>query len=251
MILLSPQIHFILCASFFAFDELAFCENANVRATATEVSATREPFVSGVTRHCSDHPPDGPEKPVTETGSRAVVRGGRKPRNLNGTVASTTTKPKVQPKPAGPNKAPQRPSNVTIPMKPGGGRGSRGGVPKNPWKPRNTTAWPRPDKRLSDGVRKAPPTAAAAATTAEANQTDESVVVADFKARYPVDMWKDHGFYTDEYMQLINGHWFKFEPPNATSHYVLGSLYAVIMVFGCFGNFLVIFMYIKLVYALG
>lgn len=67
----------------------------------------------------------------------------------------------------------------------------------------------------------------------------------DFKNKYPVNLWKDHGLYTDDYIKLINNHWLKFMPPNPTSHYVLGLLYTVIMVFGCTGNSLVIFMYFK------
>lgn len=67
----------------------------------------------------------------------------------------------------------------------------------------------------------------------------------DFKTKYPVNLWKDHGIYTDDYIKLINSHWLKFVPPHPMSHYILGLLYTVIMVFGCTGNSLVIFMYFK------
>lgn len=106
------------------------------------------------------------------------------------------------------------------------------------WK---VTTWPKPDKRLGDAVRKMSP------NVNSTNHTLETVVMADFKTKYPISMWKEHGFYTDDYMKLINNHWFKFMPPTATSHYILGFLYTVIMVLGCSGNSLVIFMYIKLV----
>jgi r-opsin len=102
----------------------------------------------------------------------------------------------------------------------------------------NVTIWPKPDKRLSNTVQKT-------ANVNTSNHTDEIEVMPDFKTKYPINKWKEHGFYTDDYMNLINIHWFKFEPPNATSHYILGLLYTVIMVLGCFGNSLVIFMYIK------
>ncbi|XP_026823155.1 opsin, ultraviolet-sensitive-like [Rhopalosiphum maidis] len=69
--------------------------------------------------------------------------------------------------------------------------------------------------------------------------------MTDFKTKYPVNLWKDHGIYTDDYIKLINSHWLKFMPPHPTSHYVLGVLYTVIMMFGCTGNSLVIFMYFK------
>ncbi|XP_025191406.1 opsin, ultraviolet-sensitive-like [Melanaphis sacchari] len=69
--------------------------------------------------------------------------------------------------------------------------------------------------------------------------------MTDFKTKYPVNLWKDHGIYTDDYIKLINSHWLKFLPPHPTSHYILGLLYIVIVVFGCSGNSLVIFMYFK------
>ncbi|XP_025192489.1 opsin-2-like isoform X2 [Melanaphis sacchari] len=102
----------------------------------------------------------------------------------------------------------------------------------------NVTIWPKHDKRLSDPVQKTP-------NINTLNHTNEIVVMSDFKSKYSINKWKEHRFYKDDYIKLINNHWFKFEPPNATSHYILGLLYTVIMVLGCFGNSLVIFMYIK------
>lgn len=103
----------------------------------------------------------------------------------------------------------------------------------------NITVWPKHSKRLGNDARKALGSRAP-------NQTDESTGI-DFKTTRPIDKWKDNGFYTDDYVKLINQHWFKFAPPNPSSHYILGFLYVVIMLVGCLGNFLVIFMYIKLV----
>lgn len=114
---------------------------------------------------------------------------------------------------------------------------------KSPWTARSagqisTTVWPKPNKRLSGKKTDA--------KTLIPNRTDGVAADdADPMAKYPIAMWKDHGFYTDDYIKLINGHWLKFAPPSSTAHYVLGTLYTVIMVFGCFGNSLVIFMYIK------
>jgi len=101
-----------------------------------------------------------------------------------------------------------------------------------------TTAGPKLNKRLSGGGTR---------NSTVGDQSTGTVAAADFKSKYPTEIWRDQGFYTDDYMKLINGHWFKFMPPNPASHYVLGFLYVIIMVFGCSGNFLVIFMYIKLV----
>lgn len=149
--------------------------------------------------------------------------------NLNKTnfVATnlTTAKPKTSKSVATTTKLP----NATKPAKT---------VQKNNFKYREGTVWPKIDKRLSDALHKT-------SNVNTSNLTEEIVVMSDFKAKYPINEWKKYGFYTDDYMQLINSHWFKFRPPNATSHYILGFLYAVIMVFGCFGNSLVIFMYIK------
>jgi len=152
--------------------------------------------------------------------------------NLTQTNLSTANLTTAKPKPSKSVAATTKtPPNVTKPTK---------SVQKNNLRHREGTVWPKPDKRLSDAAHKTP-------NVNTSNLTEEIVVMSDFKTKYPIDMWKEHGFYTDDYMKLINSHWFKFKPPNATSHYILGFLYSVIMVLGCFGNSLVIFMYIKLV----
>lgn len=101
----------------------------------------------------------------------------------------------------------------------------------------NITIWPKHLKRLGNDGRKA-------LSLKTPNKTDESI---DFKTTHPVSKWENNGFYTDDYIKLINEHWFKFTPPNPLSHYILGFLYIVIMLVGCLGNLLVIIMYIKLV----
>lgn len=171
---------------------------------------------------------------TTATTTVAVPRNEattmRRP-SANVKAATTTRKP---PSPAGRPRA----SGTTRPAKPKNGRNHTAA----------TTVWPKPDKRLGGGklAEPAPPPNRTANNSNLAART--MPVDADFKAKYPTDMWKDHGFYTDDYVRLINGHWFKFIPPGPTAHYVLAVLYTVIMVFGCSGNFLVIFMYIKSVY---
>lgn len=110
------------------------------------------------------------------------------------------------------------------------------------------TTGPKSDKRMSNnGPRKSLPSVNLKRTTVNNHTTANDGSINDFKTKYPVNMWKVNGFYKEDYMHLINSHWFKFEPPNPTSHYVLGLLYTIIMMFGCFGNSLVIFMYTKLV----
>lgn len=142
----------------------------------------------------------------------------------------TTTKPKNQkPATAFTTRSPQH-LKFTKSMK---------FVQKKTFTPGNTTIWPKHSKRLGNDAQKQ-------FDLKTPNRTDETPDI-NFKNTYPTDTWKDHGFYTDDYIKLINKHWFKFTPPNDMSHYILGFLYIIIMVIGCLGNFLVIFMYIKLV----
>ncbi|CAH0407437.1 unnamed protein product [Chilo suppressalis] len=70
-------------------------------------------------------------------------------------------------------------------------------------------------------------------------------LVARFKLQWPVKLWKEYGLYTDDYLTLINSHWLRFPPPDPGVNYLLGGLYVVMMVVGCSGNTLVLYMYIK------
>ncbi|KAF6207831.1 hypothetical protein GE061_016280 [Apolygus lucorum] len=58
---------------------------------------------------------------------------------------------------------------------------------------------------------------------------------------YPVDEWKAKWF-TDDYFQLVNPHWFDFPPPPRRYHLMFAGLYALLTVTSFTGNFLVIFM---------
>lgn len=226
----SPPI--IVYISLFTVGELAVCENfikneTEVLPTTTMVNSVRtitpwkrdNQIVSNITRGCGSAQNDNS---TTCGGVTTTVKYNVTKRS---TITSTTSKPKT-PKPPK--------------LK-----------PKNP-KSKNTTTLPKPHKKISsNGERKSLPSNNVKTTTNNQITTTDgptTVVVTDFKTKYPVNEWKVHGFYTDDYMLLINSHWFKFEPPNPMSHYVLGFLYTVIMMFGCFGNSLVIFMYTKLVY---
>ncbi|XP_050442474.1 opsin, ultraviolet-sensitive-like [Adelges cooleyi] len=97
----------------------------------------------------------------------------------------------------------------------------------------STTAGPKTDKRLGEN------------TTSKPNVSDESITIEQFHRKYPVHLWKDHGFYTDDFFELINKNWLKHEPTSAFKHYIMGIMYTIIMVVGCFGNALVIIMYIR------
>ncbi|XP_028171610.1 opsin, ultraviolet-sensitive-like [Ostrinia furnacalis] len=69
-------------------------------------------------------------------------------------------------------------------------------------------------------------------------------LVARFKQQWPVHLWRRYA-YTDDYLMLINSHWLRFPPPDPAINYALGALYVLMMVVGCTGNALVLFMYIK------
>lgn len=72
-------------------------------------------------------------------------------------------------------------------------------------------------------------------------------LIARFKQQWPVAQWKQYRLYSDEYLTLINPHWLRFAPPAPAVNYALGALYVLMMLVGCTGNALVLFMYFKLV----
>ncbi|KAI5703664.1 hypothetical protein M8J75_014708 [Diaphorina citri] len=78
------------------------------------------------------------------------------------------------------------------------------------------------------------------------NDTEDKLL-ENFRRNYPVQLqtWKEKGWFTDDYLLLINRYWLQFEPPSQTSHYILASCYFLIMVIGCSGNVLVIIMYLR------
>jgi len=65
---------------------------------------------------------------------------------------------------------------------------------------------------------------------------------------YLIDKWKANKLFTDDYMRLINSHWFKFIPPKSNLYYGWGISFAIVMILGCIGNALAIFIILKLVY---
>lgn len=243
---LSP--HTLIYASLFVFNELVFCNHyvqngtdyrAAARKDADETRTTAWQKQQRATLDCKSDRDDGNAACVGYELMKTVV--AKRPmavpqRNTN----ATTPKPRFQKPATGRAKAtttrapPVRQSNATKPSE-----------KKSAWtvSGQTSTVWPKPNKRLSSKTTDA--------KTSVPNRTKEAsgVMAADAKltAKYPIGKWRDHGFYTDDYIKLINSHWLEFEPPSFTAHCVLGVLYTVIMVFGCFGNFLVIFMYIKLV----
>ncbi|CAB0005615.1 unnamed protein product [Nesidiocoris tenuis] len=61
---------------------------------------------------------------------------------------------------------------------------------------------------------------------------------------YPLDEWRSVLF-TDDYLKLVNPHWFSFPPPPHRDHFIFAAIYGLLTVVSVTGNFLVIFMMIR------
>nr|BAQ54849.1 opsin, rhodopsin-7 like [Anax parthenope] len=85
----------------------------------------------------------------------------------------------------------------------------------------------------------------ASSTPEEEEEERVKAIRDDFESRWPTSLWRNHGLYTDDYILLINPHWLGFPPPRPISHYILAVLYAIVMIIGVSGNFLVIFMFCR------
>ncbi|XP_072940174.1 opsin, ultraviolet-sensitive-like isoform X2 [Epargyreus clarus] len=70
-------------------------------------------------------------------------------------------------------------------------------------------------------------------------------LVERFKQMWPVARWREIGFFSDDYLHLINEHWLQFPPPNANVQKVLGGIYVFFSTLGCWGNVIVLLMYCK------
>lgn len=66
-----------------------------------------------------------------------------------------------------------------------------------------------------------------------------------FEKLWPVTKWREMGYFTDDYLNLINEHWLSFPPPNATMQKVLATIYIFFSTAGCWGNMIVLFMYLR------
>ncbi|KAJ0178751.1 hypothetical protein K1T71_005526 [Dendrolimus kikuchii] len=77
------------------------------------------------------------------------------------------------------------------------------------------------------------------------NVNEHTLLLEKFKRLWPVWRWKQHGFFSDEYLDLINEHWLQFPPPSETLQKTLGSLYLLFSTVGCWGNVIVLIMYLR------
>ncbi|KAL0882466.1 hypothetical protein ABMA27_000939 [Loxostege sticticalis] len=72
-----------------------------------------------------------------------------------------------------------------------------------------------------------------------------ALLVAKFKRLWPVGRWQEHGFFSEDYLELINEHWLQFDPPSEFLQKFLGGLYMLFTTVGCWGNITVLFMYFR------
>lgn len=88
------------------------------------------------------------------------------------------------------------------------------------------------------------PTSFNESETANDNETFNALV-EQFKRMYPISLWKENGWFKEDYLYIINAHWLQFPPPSKASHYTLAVVYIFVLTAGISGNALVIFMFFK------
>lgn len=72
-----------------------------------------------------------------------------------------------------------------------------------------------------------------------------ALLIENFKRIWPVSGWREYGFFSDDYLDLINEHWLQFPPPSASSQKILGGFYVMFTTIGCWGNIIVLLMYLR------
>lgn len=72
-----------------------------------------------------------------------------------------------------------------------------------------------------------------------------ALLVAKFKRLWPVWRWRQYGYFADDYLDLINEHWLQYPPPSETVQKTLGGVYLLFASIGCWGNVVVLFMYLR------
>ncbi|XP_030766864.1 opsin, ultraviolet-sensitive-like isoform X2 [Sitophilus oryzae] len=69
-------------------------------------------------------------------------------------------------------------------------------------------------------------------------------IIEEFKSKWEVKEWTRH-FFTEDHLTDINIHWLKFDAPKKSSFIILAVLYIIVMVLGLFGNYLVVFLFMR------
>lgn len=77
------------------------------------------------------------------------------------------------------------------------------------------------------------------------NSDKHALLISEFMQLWPVQEWRKYGYFSDDYLDLINEHWLHFPPPSATLQKFLGGIYLIFSTVGCWGNVIVLFMYLR------
>ncbi|XP_055912916.1 opsin, ultraviolet-sensitive [Eupeodes corollae] len=72
------------------------------------------------------------------------------------------------------------------------------------------------------------------------NMTNQTLRIIEYPA-----LANFQGEYDVEYIARINSFWLAFDPPSPRSHYIMAVIYIIITTIGCFGNALVVYMFIR------
>ncbi|CAG9133095.1 unnamed protein product [Plutella xylostella] len=77
------------------------------------------------------------------------------------------------------------------------------------------------------------------------NKSDREVALEGFKRLWPVQRWSQWGYFTEDYLEVVNVHWLRFPPPPPLQQEALGAVYILFSTVGCGGNAIVVFMYLR------
>ncbi|KAK7790844.1 hypothetical protein R5R35_010719 [Gryllus longicercus] len=86
---------------------------------------------------------------------------------------------------------------------------------------------------------------ASAPPSNDEEEEDIQQLRTSFKERYPVHLWQRYGFFTDNFLEMMNEAWMKYPPPSPSAHYIMASIYIVLMLVGTSGNGLVVYLFIR------
>ena len=78
-------------------------------------------------------------------------------------------------------------------------------------------------------------------------QLDCSHLRIRFRTIYPIDKWKNDGYFTEGDLLDIDCYWMQFEPTKPAAHFILAILYVIIFIVGCTSNAIVIYVLLRFI----
>lgn len=110
---------------------------------------------------------------------------------------------------------------------------------------RNTRAVIKSDPGTASRVAEVDEPKNSSSASLNSTVVEHAVLVDEFKRLWPVWRWRQLGYFSDDYLDLINEHWLQYPPPSETVQKTLGGLYLLFATAGCWGNIVVLFMYLR------